>query len=78
MQQQQVAEFFTRLIILIAFIMALLVIAIPEIVSMIDENCAASSGSTLWSSGAASVEIQKDNTFASPVAAGPSTDIGLD
>lgn len=78
MQQQQVAEFFTRLIIVIAFIMALSVIAIPEIVRMVDESCAGPSGSTLWSTGSAAVETTKDNTFALPVAAGPSSGIGLD
>lgn len=38
MQQDVVAEFFTRLVILIVLLMMLAVIAIPEIVSMIEES----------------------------------------
>jgi len=38
-----VAEFFTRLVILIALLMALSVIAIPEVVSMIEESYTESS-----------------------------------
>jgi hypothetical protein len=38
MQQDVVAEFFTRLIILIALLMMLSVIAMPEIVNMIEES----------------------------------------
>ena len=39
MQHDVVAEFFTRLVILIVLLMMLSVIAIPEIVSMIEESC---------------------------------------
>jgi hypothetical protein len=38
MQQDVVAEFFTRLVILIVLLMMLSVIAMPEIVSMIEES----------------------------------------
>ena len=38
MQQDVVAEFFTRLVILIVLLMMLAVIAMPEIVSMIEES----------------------------------------
>ena len=38
MQHDVVAEFFTRLVILIVLLMMLSVIAIPEIVSMIEES----------------------------------------
>ena len=38
MQHDVVAEFFTRLVILIVLLMMLAVIAIPEIVSMIEES----------------------------------------
>jgi hypothetical protein len=43
MQQDMVAEFFTRLVILIVLLMMLSVIAMPEIVSIIEESFTRSS-----------------------------------
>jgi hypothetical protein len=72
------AGFFTRLVLIIIFIMMLSVIAMPEIVSMIEDVCVEPSGSVLWSSGVAVMERPQESVSASPVAAGPLFDVGLE
>ena len=65
MQQDVVGEFFTRLVILIALLMALSVIAIPEVVSMIEENYTESSEVEFMDSMSAVTGILDDSASGS-------------
>jgi hypothetical protein len=78
MQQEQLTLFFTRLVLIIIFIMMLAVIAIPEIVSMFDDACEEPSEPVLWINGVAVMERPQESVSASPVAAGPLFDVGLE
>jgi hypothetical protein len=71
MQQDQVAEFFTRLVILIAFLLVLAVIAIPEVASMLEESYTESSEVEFMDSSSAISGIIDES------ASGSVTGIGL-
>lgn len=75
MQQDQLVEFFTGLVILVALLMTLAVMAIPELVSMLEENYLESSEFEFLNSRTAAIEML-NGTAGSLVPAGPVTDVG--
>ena len=62
MQQDQVVKFFTYLIILLILLMLLSVVAIPELVSMIEESCSKSSENELLNTRMSTIEIKHEET----------------